>query len=75
MELVHSNHEEDNAESKFDNDVPTFKIDLAGNPNSCIIKKQFHALLDSASEESLIHTKVYNSLKGKTKTREMKCIS
>ena len=36
--LVHSNNEEANEESKLDNDMPTFKIVLAGNPNSCIIK-------------------------------------
>ena len=42
------------------------KVELAVNPNSCIIKinkELFHALLDSGAEVSLIHTRVYNSLK------------
>ena len=57
--------------------MPTFKIKLAANPNSCIIKinKQlFHALLDSGAEVSLIHTRVYNTLKEKPKLKK-KCIS
>ena len=48
--------------------MPIFKIELAGNPNSCIIKinkQKFRALLDSGAEVSLIHTKVYKSLKNK----------
>ena len=39
--------------------MPTFKTELVGNPNSCIIridKEKFHALLDSGTEVSLIHT-------------------
>ena len=36
--LVHSNHVEANGERKLNNDMPTFKIELAGNPNSFIIK-------------------------------------
>ena len=47
-------------------DMPIFKIELAGNPNSCLKNKQkFRALLDSAAEVSLIHTKVYKLLKNK----------
>ena len=63
-------------ENKLGNDIPAFKIDHAGNPNSCIIKinkQKFHALLDSGLEVSLSHVRVYNSLK--TKTKETKCIS
>ena len=50
--------------------MPTFKIELAGNPNSCIIKigkRKYRALLDSGAEVSLIHTRVYNNLGEKPK--------
>ena len=45
----------------------TYRIEQAGNPNSCIIKinnEKFCTLLDAGSEVSLINTKVYKSLKG-----------
>ena len=49
-------------------------IELAGNPNSCIIninKQKCRALLlDSGAEVSLIHTKVYKSLKNKPKLKK-----
>ena len=60
--LVLSNHVEANGESNLDNDMPRFKVELADNPNSCIIKKEFHALLDSGAKVSIIYTIVYNSL-------------
>ena len=44
--------------------MPIIEIEPAGDPNSCIIKlnkQKFHALLDSGAEESLIHTRVYNT--------------
>ena len=53
--------------------MPTFKLELAGYPNSCIIKinkHKTHALLDSGVEVSLIHTGVYNSLHEKPKLKE-----
>ena len=56
-----SNHVEAYEESTV-YDMPVFKIELAGNPNSCIINKNLRALLDSGAEVSIIHTKVYNSL-------------
>ena len=71
--LVHSNHVETNGESKLDNDMHTFKIELAGNPNSCIIKikkQKFCALLGSGAEISLIHAGVFNSLKEKPKLKK-----
>ena len=71
--LVHSNHVEANGERKLDNDMSTFKIELAGNPNSCIIKinkQMLHALLESGAEVSPIHTRVYNSLKEKPKLKK-----
>ena len=52
----------------MDNDIAILKIELACNPNSGIIKinkQKFHALLHSGAEVSLVHTWVYNSLKGK----------
>ena len=71
--LVHSNHVEANMESKLDNDMPIFKIELAGNLNSCIIKikkQKFCALLGSGAEISLIHAGVFNSLKEKPKLKK-----
>ena len=53
--------------------MPTFQIKLTSNPNSCIIKinkQKFHALLDFDVELSLIHTRAYNSLKGKSKLKK-----
>ena len=35
---VCSNQVEAKGGSKLDNDMPTFKIELAGNPNSCVMK-------------------------------------
>ena len=46
--------------------MPSFKLELAGSPNSCmtkINKQKFHALFDFGAEISLIQTIVYNSLK------------
>ena len=66
--LIHSNHIEASGESRLDNDMPVFKIELAGNPNSCIIKinkQKFCTVLDCGAEVSLIHARVYNSLKEK----------
>ena len=54
------------ANNRVDN-MLTYRIELAGNPNSCIIKinnQKFCALLDSGAQVSLINTKVYKSLKG-----------
>ena len=53
--------------------MPTFKIDLAGNPNSYIRKlnqQKFHALLDSGAEVLLIHTRIYNFLNEKPKLKK-----
>ena len=53
--------------------MPTFKIELEGSPNSCIIeinKQKFQALLDSGAKVSLIHRGVYNSLKEKPKLKK-----
>ena len=54
--LVHSNHVEANGESKLDNNMPTFKTDLAGNQ-----KTRFYVVLDSGAEVSLIHMRLYNT--------------
>ena len=67
------NHVEANGESKLENDMPTLKIELAGNLNSCFIKinkQNLHALLDFAAELSLIHTKVYNSIREESKLKK-----
>ena len=62
--LLYSNHVDVNGERKLENDMPTFEIESAGNPNSCIIKikkQKFHALLHSCAEVSLIRIRIYNS--------------
>ena len=44
--------------------MPMFKTELVANPNSCMVKEnkqKCYALLDSYSEVSPIHTRVYNS--------------
>ena len=44
--------------------VSTYKICLAGNPNSCLIKvekQKFRALVDSGADISLIRWDVYDS--------------
>ena len=46
--------------------MPTFHIELAGNPNSCLVKinnRKYQALLDTGTEVSLIYTRLYNLLK------------
>ena len=50
--LVCSNHNEASGENNKETNIPTYKIELAGNPNSCLIKinKKYHALLDSGAE-------------------------
>lgn len=76
--LACSNHTEANGESIIDannrvDNMLTYRIELAGNPNSCIIKinnQKFHALLDSGTEVSLINTKVYKRLKGLPKLQK-----
>ena len=53
--------------------MPTFKIELTGNTNSCIIKinkYKYYVLLDSGAELSLINTRMYNSLKEKPKLKQ-----
>ena len=48
--------------------IPTYKINLAGSPNSCIIKigkNKFRSLVDTGAEVSLMHRRVYDSLKVK----------
>ena len=70
--LACSNHTEANGESIIDannrvDNMPTYRIELAGNPNSCIIEinnQKCHTFSDSGAEVSLINTKVYKSLKG-----------
>ena len=62
QKLENSNHVEAYGECTV-HYMPIFKIELAGNPNSCIIKinkQKFRALLDSGSEVSLIHTRCIN---------------
>ena len=51
----------------------TFKIELAGSPNSCITKKnkqKFCALLISGAKVSLFHTRVYSSMKEQLKLKK-----
>ena len=51
-----------------DKNISTYKICLAGNPNSCLIKvkkQNFRALVDSGANISLIRMDFYDSLKKK----------
>ena len=75
--LICSNHNEASGESNKKTNMPTYKIELAGNPNSCLIKinnKKYRALLDSGAEVSLIHTRLYNSLKEKPKLNKQSAL-
>lgn len=50
--------------------MPVYKIALAGNPNSCMIKigkTNFRTLVDSGAEVSLMHQRVFQNLKDKPK--------
>ena len=50
-------------------------INYAGNPNSAIIRinnQNFRALIDSGADTCLMHSKVYNSLKGIPKLSKKK---
>ena len=70
--LENSNHVEAYGENRV-YDMPIFEIELAGNPNSCIIKinkHKFRVLLNSGAEVSLIHMKVYKSVKNKPKLKK-----
>ena len=52
------------------NKIPEYKIELAGTPNSCTIKIQnqrLRALVDSGAEVSLMHRRIYKTLKQKPK--------
>ena len=47
-------------------DIPSYKINLTGSPNSCIIKigkNKFRSLVDTGAEVYLMHRRIYNSLK------------
>ena len=50
--------------------MPTFKIELAGNPNSYIMKKKQKFCADSSAEVSLIPMRVYNPQKEKSKLKK-----
>ena len=55
--------------------LPHFKISLAGSPNSCIIKigkHKFRTLVDTGAEVSLMHRRVYDSLKIKPRLQRRK---
>ena len=57
--------------------MPIYKIELAGNPNSCIIRinnQKYHALLDSGAEVSLVYSRIYNCLRDKPKLKKKKCL-
>lgn len=46
--------------------APLYKIELAGSPSSCLIKiekQNLRALVDSGAEISLMHARIYKSLK------------
>ncbi|CAG2228077.1 unnamed protein product [Mytilus edulis] len=69
---------ENASENKIENEseqVETFEINLAGNPNSCLIKiahMKVRSLIDSGASVSLLHNKIYNSIKGLPKLEKKK---
>ena len=55
--------------------MPACKIELLGNPNSCLVKigKQvFRSIVDSRAEVSIIHRRAYQNLKDKPKLMNKK---
>ena len=57
--------------------MPVYKIDLLGNPNSCLVKigKQvFRSFVDAGAEVSLIHRRAYQNLKDKPKLKNKKSL-
>ena len=57
--------------------MPRYKIELAGNPNSCIIRinnQKYHALLDSGAEVSFVHSRIYNCLRHKPKLKKQNAL-
>ena len=55
---------------RLSENIPTYKITLAGSPNSCVIKigkTKFRSLVDTGAEVSLMHRRVYDSLLVKPK--------
>lgn len=68
--LAHSFREEVNEKSSHNNISLIKKINISGNPNSCLIKlgkQRFRALVDTGAEVSLMHRRVYDCLKVKPK--------
>ena len=57
--------------------MPIYKIELAGNPNSCIIRinnQKYHALLYSGVEVSLVHSRIYSCLRDKPKLKKQSAL-
>ena len=55
---------------RMSENIPTYKITLAGSPNSCVIKigkTKFRSLVDTGAEVSLMHRRDYDSLLVKPK--------
>ena len=55
--------------------LPKYAINLTGSPNSTVIKikkMKFKAVVDSSAEVSLIHSRVFVSLKDKPKVFKRK---
>lgn len=53
-------------------EIKTFHINLTGNPNSCLVKilgHKYRTLVDTGAEVSLMHRRVYDSLKIKPKLK------
>ena len=56
--------------NKNEINMSVFHTELAGKPNSCLVKinnRKYWAVLDSGAEVSFIHTRLYNMLKVKPK--------
>ena len=75
--LGRSSHVEVNEQSSMKNNIARnlhnekcIIIDASGSPNSCLIsigKQKFRSLVDSGAEVSLMHERVFKSLKNRPK--------
>ncbi|MEW8091488.1 MAG: retropepsin-like aspartic protease, partial [Candidatus Thiodiazotropha endolucinida] len=63
------------SENNITENTKTFRINVSGNPNSCIVridKQKYRSLVDTGAECSLMHRRIYDQLKFKPKLQNKK---